>query len=226
MCKRIRVLSLLVCICLLVALLNPVSVYASEQSVDSRRYDNLPGDVVLFYLEGMPIYKSDIDENFVVKENVVKRVESGSNVLDGNGYTSNYRTIPSKYSNAIVRTTTTAPRYSQTNTMYYFTAREGALFASDLSTGTFDSLVSRIVGYIPVIGDAVSLVMDFSAMYKNDIASRIRERTDYQKKVKVTETRSNYGIFYAVFDWSGRKIETTRNYVNGNKDTLNNIQYK
>lgn len=43
--------------------------------------------------------------------------------------------------------------------------------------------------------------------------------------MRVNVASSTFGVFYGVFDWSGRVIETSKNYTDGTKETVNSIVY-
>lgn len=190
-----------------------------------------PNDVILI-LEGQPIYKKDLDYNFNLnnsaRNRVVNKIEFDYMLqAQTSGLKTEKRLIPKKYNNAIVKYSISAPRYSGTNIAYYLTEDNGAAFASGLETGSAYGCAAILAGFVPHVGPAVSVIMSFASMYKSDVASRIRERTNKHKKVHINEASSNYGGGYGVFDWNSRYIEvplTSRDKYSS--QTLENLQYK
>ena len=140
--------------------------------------------------------------------------------------TSNKRTIPSGYNQAIVRTSLSATGYGQTNTQYYFTHLNGAKFASGIEQKSWATITGLVGGFIPKIGPTVSILFTADSLYKASIAGKIRSYTNSGKKVHITEAKSRYGTFYGVFGWTNRVIETHKNYSNGTVEKITNLQYK
>lgn len=61
-------------------------------------------------------------------------------------------TIPSGYTNAIVKTSLVDIGYSQINTRYYYTSSRGAQLVSGLDASAADIIIGTAVGFIPTIG--------------------------------------------------------------------------
>lgn len=196
------------------------------ESVFTEEFINVTDETIVCYMEGRPIKKMDIDENGCLKKEVVKEIESYNSILPAATPTSNYTTIPSGYNNAVVCTSLSAPRYGQTNKIYYFTRDKGAQFASNIEYSQTAQILAMAAGFIPYIGPAVTISFTVSALYKSSVAKNIRSRTDYGKKVRINQCTSSFGTFYGVFDWSGRTIETHKNYTDGTKEVVKNLQFK
>ena len=193
-------------------------------------------DTIVCYMNDYPIKKQDIDDNNCVKTHIIKKIVDSENNISkkmrlnktqSSGLPTKTVTIPNKYNNAIIKYTIVAPRYSQTTKTYYFTRNRGAQYASGLEYKSSNQLVALVAGFIPKVGAVITISFTFSSLFKSSVASNIRSRTDKGKKVKINEASSNYGTFYGVFDWSGRKISVPKNYSNGTiTQKLKNLQYK
>lgn len=204
-----------------------------------RKFEEASDDTIVCYMEGYPIKKQDIDNNYCVKTQVINKIVSAEqNATDSNekknmsktqssGLPTNTLTIPIGYNSAIIKSTIGAPRYMQTTKTYYFTRKRGAQYASALEYKSTTQLAALAAGFTPMIGPTITIVFTFSSLYKSSVASQIRERTDNGKKVKISEASSSFGTFYGVSDWSGRQINVPQIYNDGiTTQTLHNLQYK
>ena len=83
-------------------------------------------------------------------------------------------------------------------------------------------------GFIPYVGPAVTVSYWVYSLYKADVASQIRNYTDYGKSVRVNIATSNYGTFYGVFSWDGTTcpMVETESQPNGGTETLKSVQVK
>lgn len=204
-----------------------------------KKFEEASNDTIVCYMDGYPIRKCDIDDNYCVKKKIIDEIVSerksniyeiqtmSSNTVKSNGLPNKTVSIPKKYNNAIIQSTVGAPRYSQTTKTYYFTRTRGAKYASKITYKDSTGLIALVAGFAPKVGPVISITMTLSSLYKSSVASDIRKRTDNDKKVKINEASSSYGTFYGVFDWSGRKIKVPQNYSNGTTtQKLKNLQYK
>lgn len=189
-----------------------------RSSAFTEEFYNASDDTIVCYMEGLPIRKDQVNKYGLVDPSAfdilaIRAIPS-----------SNYVTIPNGYNEAIVKTTIVAPRYSQDNTMYYLQHLHGAQLASSIETGNIQALIGVLICFVPhslVPGFMISL----DSAYKAGIASEIRERTDYGHAVRVNVASSSFGVFYGVFDWYGRQIETSKNYTGGTTETVNSFVY-
>ena len=96
-----------------------------------------------------------------------------------------YATIPSGYNNAAVRTLLAAPRYSQTNTLYYFTKDNANVYAMFLDTGTIAACAGFLAGFIPKTGPAVALTFTVALLQE----TRLQQKSGiYQMKTRMLES--------------------------------------
>ena len=187
-------------------------------SVFTEEFYNASDDTIVCYMEGLPIRKDQVNEYGLVDPSVfdiptTRAVPS-----------SNYVTIPNGYNEAIVKTTIASPRYSQNNILYYLQYLHGAQLASSIETGDIQALISLILCFVPN-AQVPGFMIGLDSAYKAGVASDIRKRTDYGNAVRVNVASSSFGTFYGVFDWSGRQIETSKNYTDGTTETVNSIVY-
>lgn len=185
-------------------------------------------ETVVCYLDGKEVFLSDIGEDNIIDIDKVNSHNIGySSFRSVPNNKKNYVIVPSKYNNAIVKTTLTAPRFTQYTTQYYFTSSLGAQFASGIDVKSSDTILATVGGFIPKIGPSVTIVFTLVSLYKAEIASKIRSRTDHKKKVLIKEMTTPYGTFYAVDDWNTRKVFTHTTYKdNSTKEVIDNLQYK
>jgi len=241
--NRLLKKALTLLLCLLTLFHNATVIKAEEFNnveaiIDTTNADNLTEefynaseDTIVCYMDGVAICKEDVDENGMIKQEVmdVINIRNGLSISTFSTSTpvKNYKSIPSKYNNAIVSTTITAPRYEQKNTIYYLTAQKGAVFASNLEVGAAASLIAMAAGFIPYVGPVITITFTFSSLYTSSVASQVRSLTNYTKKVRINQASSGYGTFYGVSEWTGLSIETHTTYPSGSltTETLNNVQY-
>ena len=187
-------------------------------STFTEEFYNASDDTIVCYMEGLPIRKDQVNKYGLVDSTVFDMPTTRSVP------SSNYVTIPRGYNEAIVKTTIVAPRYSQDNTLYYLQHLHGAQLASSIETGDMQALIGLILCFVPN-AQVPGFIIGLSSAYKAGVASDIRKRTDYGNAVRVNVASSSFGTFYGVFDWSGRKIETNKNYTDGTKETVKSIVY-
>lgn len=228
---------LIIVVCILLTINNMLSAKAedpinTEEIVKKKfaftdKFIRATDDTIVCYMDGVPIQKKEIDNDGFIIQDTINKIDKLNSSSVGIQSTPiiNTRTIPSGYNNAIIRSVLTAPSYSQKNTIYYFTTNRGAQFASNLEVGAAASLIAMATGFIPYVGPVITISFTFSTLYKSSVASQIRKRTNVGKKVRINECSSGYGTFYGVFDWTGRKIETHRNYTSGTSEKLTNLLY-
>lgn len=185
-------------------------------------------DTVVCYMDGVPIKKAYIDEYGIITQEALNQAKA--ELPDGYSTkttpTAVYVTIPSGYNNAAVRTLLAAPRYSQTNTLYYFTKDNANIYAMSFDTSTAAAFAGWISGFIPKIGPAIALTFTVAATSRAEIATKIRNLTNANKNVRINCASSSFGTFYGVFEWSGRSIETHKIYSDGTTETVTNLQYR
>lgn len=190
----------------------------SESSVFTEEFYDASDDTIVCYMEGVPIRKDQVNEYGLVDP-------SAFDIPTTRGVpSSNYVTIPNGYNEAIVKTTIAAPRYSQNNTLYYLQHLHGAQLASSIETGDTQALIGLILCFVPN-AQVPGFMIGLDSAYKAGVASDIRDRTDYGNAVRINVASSSFGVFYGVFDWSGRQIETSKNYSDGTTETVNSIVY-
>lgn len=192
----------------------------NENAYLTEKFYNASNDTIVCYMEGVPIRKDQVNEyGFVDESTFVAKMKRGAGVPS-----SNYVTIPSGYNEAIVKTYLSAPRYGQTNTIYYLKHLHGAQLASSIETGDAQALIGLILCFVPN-AQVPGFMIGLDAAHKAGVASNIRKRTNQGSAVRVNVASSTFGVFYGVFDWSGRVIETSKNYTDGTKETVNSIVY-
>ena len=187
---------------------------------------------VIFYLDDVPIYKYQIlNEHVESKSNVISYSSDMERTSNSN-YTQNYAYVTAPYECAEVKTTTTAPRFSQVAYVSYLTSSLGSVYAQSLQSNVSDIFVNQLLSILIAkgLGGAAGLTYDlissFNAAYKASIASSIWELTNAGKKVKISHAISTYGSGYGVFEWYGSRIETYRSYTgNITSETLDYIKY-
>lgn len=119
----------------------------------NTKFQNASDDTVVCYMDGIPIRKADVNEYGVVKKdlrnaqkNATQMIATQSTSSDVIYYSARYAPIPfgttsrctlvmDSYNDAIISTTITAPRYSQTNVKLYLSPLSGAQFASSIENG-------------------------------------------------------------------------------------------
>lgn len=225
--KIIAVLTLSVCMIGNLTISAFVAEAAPEQTTQinknsdlTEKFYNAPNDTIVCYMEGVPIRKDQVNENGLVDASAFyARTTRGAGVPS-----SNYVTIPTGYNEAIVKTYLSAPRYGQTNTIYYLKHLHGAQLASSIETGDTQALAGLILCFVPN-AQVPGFMIGLDSAYKAGVASNIRKRTNQGNAVRVNVASSTYGVFYGVFDWSGRVIETSKNYTDGTKETVKSIVY-
>ncbi|WP_195941010.1 hypothetical protein [Romboutsia sp. 1001713B170131_170501_G6] len=201
--------------------------FASDNTNNfTKEFINASDDTIVCYMEGVPVKKSQIDENGVINEKTMNEIEQIVENEVSTYATSNTRVIPSGYNQAIVRTSLSAPGYGQTNTQYYYTYQNGAKFASGVEQKAWTTIKGTALGFVPKIGPAATILFTADSLYKASVAGKIRNYTNSGKKVKITEAKSRYGTFYGVFAWTNRTIETHKTFSDGTVEKITNLQYK
>lgn len=217
---------MLICTIIFLSFSNIGIAFASdEESNFTKEFLNATDDTIVCYMEGIPITKSQIDKNGFIDEETIAQIEQIKNKEISMYATSNTRTIPSGYNQAIVRSVISAPGYGQTNTQYYFTNSNGAKFASGLEVKNWQTILATAAGFIKIVGPTITIVFTANALYKSSVASKVRSYTDSGKKVHITEAKSKYGTFYGVFGWTNRVIETHKNFSGDTVESLTHLQY-
>lgn len=187
---------------------------------------------VIFYLDDVPIYKYQILNEHVESKSNVIIYSSDMERTSTSNYTQNYAYVTAPYECAEVKTTTTAPRFSQVAYVSYLTSSLGSVYAQSLQSNVSDIFVNQLLSILIAkgLGGAAGLTFDlissFNAAYKASIANNIWELTNAGKKVKISHAISTYGSGYGVFEWYGSRIETYRSYTgNITSETLDYIKY-
>lgn len=211
----------------------------------NSNFQNAPDDTIVCYMDGIPIRKADVNEFGVVKKDLrsaqknttqmITRQSASSDIIY---YSARYSPIPlgttsrctlvmDSYNDAIISTTITAPRYSQTNVKLYLSPLSGAQFASSIENGWISNTVFTLAGFLPKVGPLIVVFWWASSLYNAGICSDIRSYTDYGNSVRINRATSNYGTFYGVFEWDGNycpMVEVQRD--NYSMETLNAVNLK
>ncbi len=186
-------------------------------------------DTIVCYMDGVPIKKAYINEYGVVTQESLEQAKAeyeGEIRMTRATPTSVYMTLPTWANNAIVKTSLAAPRYGQTNIYYYFTKDNANIYAMSLDTGSTEGLLALLGGFIPKVGPVIAIMFTVSSLSKGEIATKIRNLTNANKKVRINCATSSFGTFYGVFEWTGRTIETHKIYDSGTTETVTNLQFK
>ncbi len=198
----------------------------------NNKFDNADLNEIIFYIDNIPIYKYQILEKNIPNDPHNKGAHLNYTTASTASYTQHYAYVSSPYTCAEVKTTTSAPSFSQTAYVSYLTASLGSLYAQSLTSNKRDiflnQLVSILVGYglSPAAGLTYDLVSSFNSARNASVAEQIWKITNAGKKVKISHASSNYGSGYGVFEWTGTKIETYRSYSgNTTTEVLNYVRY-
>lgn len=191
---------------------------------DEEEFENLSSDAIIFQLDGINIYKKNLDKSYNINIDSLDL----TNVDDGfinnmsRAGASYYIIRPNGKTSATVEVSIVAPSYSQKMLHMYFgpqTAyRVVALIHNQPdTTGLINAITSIILGYVatPTIG-AVFTAASFGISYIT--TSYLREMTNLanaEKKVRFNTGRSNYGAINAVFEWDGLQVEMFRSTSSG-----------
>lgn len=181
-------------------------------------------NTIVCYMDGYAIRKNQVDENGVIKQEAIQNIEQ-SKFARSDTPTPVYDILTDGYTNAIVRNVLVAPRYSQTNTIYYFTEENAEEFASSIQYSTLANFFIWVTGFIPKVGTFVALTMGVNRLYKSCVATQITDLTNNHHNVKISEASSSFGVFYGVFEWSGRAFATHNIYDSVSiYETVENVQ--
>lgn len=177
----------------------------------TEEFYNATDDTIVCYMDGVAITKSQVDENGMV-DLEQKNYSKAQNYSLNNGLTRAAKqstifyatdSIPlgitypcslfvAPYNNAVIKTTITAPRYSQENVKMYLSSSEAAKFASTLDTTTGSTVLFTAAGFIPKVGPVITIAFAVASIRNAEVASKIRSYTNYGKRVRVNVATSNF----------------------------------
>ncbi|MFA9466287.1 MAG: hypothetical protein ACERKN_18625 [Velocimicrobium sp.] len=124
--NRILVLFLITAMIVNVA---SIKAQAQERNQSEQLFKAASDDTVVCYYMGYPIKKSQVTEDHTIRQSVVDSISNNirytNNTLRSNLTSSGANTVtlalPSNYTEAVIKQTVTAPRYSRQDTIYYLT---------------------------------------------------------------------------------------------------------
>ncbi len=220
---------------------NSLDVKESNVSNLTDEFYQASDDTIVCYMDGIAIKKSQVDANGLINFDALNAssISASGPIVYATTTFSATQTIPtgitypcslnvSPYSNAIIKTTIVAPGYSQNNTKLYLSNLQGAQFASSIETPAGTTIVLTALGFIPIVGPAITISFTILALRNAEVAGQIRSYTNYGKKVRINVATSSYGTFYGVSEWTGTvapMVELTST-PNGGTETLNNVHVR
>lgn len=252
-----RKICLLLCVCLTFSAINVSTVEAKVNQKGTTKvceFEKADDDTIICYMDGIPIKKSQVDKDGFVdldaransmskgrmkladtylvekaikgaKTSIKKYKDTGKIPLKTTKQCSLYLT---RYQNAIIKTSITAPRYSQNNTKIYLTTKQGAKFASKIETGYAENTIFTALGFVPKIGPTITIAYWVFASYKSSVVSQIRKYIDRGKKVRINVAISPYGTFCGVSEWKGKTcpMVEVKAQNNGGKEKLLSVMLR
>ena len=191
---------------------------------DEEEFKNLSDDTIIFQLDGINIYKKNLNTNYNINTdslNLTNVDDAYINNMSRAG-ASYYIIRPNGKTSATVEVSIVAPSYSQNTLDMYFGPQTAYRVVASIenqpdTTALINTITSIILGYVatPTLG-AVFTAASYGLSYITN--SYLREMTNLAiagKKVRFNTGRSTYGAINAVFEWDGLQVEMFRSTGSG-----------
>ncbi len=206
-------------------LINSIPVYANTKSNSND---------VIAIVDGISITKNDVDENGLIKNEVIEQNDKTNNFKKFKRYSTPSTMNLSKGStNALVIKTQSAPRFYQQVDYYYLNAKNATTFAYKLtgSSSTNSAIVNFLIGALisfktsnPWVGLTYSAVTLIPTLRNNAVRDKILNYSNKGYPVEVRVIKNSYGTYYYVGKWNGKTIniqqssDTKLRFVNSSRD--------
>ena len=191
----------------------------------------LPDNTVVCYLYGLPVYKSDVDENGFINcgevldrpmplnyssyytEGAIPSTYRNNNyILEGSGRysvhgTNQYEIFTYlRYNNAL-------------STIEYLRDNQHRANAVKNAIGSFYDALTDVFGVLPAevvaLYGAAVLITSINIQMNSSAADKIAEYTNSGKHVLFITIKTNYGTFYAVHEWDGINCVKAKSFISG-----------
>lgn len=203
------------------------NVFAHDNDIKIKNdsLKHLKPDTIVCYLDDVPVRASDIDEFGVISKSIINKATNKKQVTMRYAQAQSAMwdmTVPYQHRGkcVVVDSVLTSIRYSQDNTYFYLPNKYARPFADRFASGSIETIVFFASGFLPspynTIGACTALV---KGLYGTSLENDINSLSDAGKNVEVRRVSSNYGTFWAVFEWNGTTIA-------GKSFTTNNSKYK
>ncbi|MDB2076557.1 peptidoglycan-binding protein [Clostridium paraputrificum] len=186
---------------------------------------------VIAIIDGVNVYKDDINEDGSLKDSVLSSVKNSSYNSSTKGA---YATV-TKGTNAILSKTLTVPSASMTQQtdIYYLNPETATTYAYYLTSTTVFSIlaegsVSIVLGYLiktPHFGAVYTVASMLASLSVASVSQQILEYSQKGKSVEVRMIKSNLGATaYYVGEWNGTTINPTLTNTNVSTEKITSFK--